>query len=72
MDKHEMVVIDLDRLAALMAQALADLECPDCCGPVYQFIEVGVTVYQEEWEWACFVHTLRNGRLAQRTQAGRN
>ena len=58
MDQYQAIVIDLDQLAALMARALPDLECPECCGPIHDFIERGAAVYQEEWEWACFVQVL--------------
>jgi hypothetical protein len=58
MDKHDIVVIDLHQLAAMMAQALESLECPDCCGQVHEFIDHGGTIYREEYEWACFVQTV--------------
>ena len=52
----------LEQMAEMMAAALAQLECPDCCGPVYQFIEVGATVHQEEMEWACVVQVVQSFR----------
>ncbi|MGV3654668.1 MAG: hypothetical protein ACO1N5_10665 [Noviherbaspirillum sp.] len=55
MEKREAVMVDLEQLAALMAQALEDLECPECCGPVYPFIETGARIYYEEMEWSCVV-----------------
>ncbi|MES2535912.1 MAG: hypothetical protein V4632_08575 [Pseudomonadota bacterium] len=55
MDNVDIVKLDIDRLAALMAQSLPDLQCPDCCGPVHEFIECGAAFYREEWEWSCFV-----------------
>jgi hypothetical protein len=56
---------DLDRLAGQMAAALAQLDCPQCCGPVYEFIEIGAVIHDEELEWACVVHVMR-----QRLRAG--
>jgi hypothetical protein len=50
---------ELHQLAYRMAQALAGLECPDCCGAVHAFIEHGSEVYREEWEWACLVQVVR-------------
>lgn len=61
MEKHEVVVIDLEQLATLMAQALPDLECPACCGPVYTFIETGAGLYREEMEWAWVISILGTG-----------
>jgi hypothetical protein len=64
MDHHDAIVRDLETLARMMAEALPDLDCPECCGPVHEFIEVGARFYQEEWEWACLatvlVHTRRS------------
>ena len=53
---------ELRQLAYRMAQALAELDCPDCCGPVHAFIEHGGSVYREEWEWACFVQVVHRRR----------
>lgn len=60
MEKHEITVQDLERLAEAMAQRITDLDCPECCdcGPVYQYMELSVALYQEEWEWALLAHTL--------------
>ncbi|MDO8298186.1 hypothetical protein [Lacisediminimonas sp.] len=52
----------IEQLAAMMAAALDRIDCPDCCGPVYEFIEVGALVHQEEAEWACVVHVVRKAR----------
>jgi hypothetical protein len=71
MDKYGVVVVDLEQLAALMAKALEDLECPDCCGPIHEFIEIGVRVYQEEHEWACFAHAVLHAQRAKRIGGGR-
>jgi hypothetical protein len=59
LDQQRAIERELDQLAYRMAQALADLDCPDCCGAVHTFIEHGCEVYREEWEWACFVQVVR-------------
>lgn len=59
MDKPDIALSELEQLAQRMVEAMAQLECPDCCGPVYQFIETGALVYQEEMEWAWVVTSLR-------------
>lgn len=48
----------IEQMAAMMAAALSQIDCPDCCGPVYGFIEVGAEIHQEEAEWACVVHAI--------------
>ncbi|MET0961931.1 MAG: hypothetical protein ABWY05_03815 [Noviherbaspirillum sp.] len=53
---------ELQLLAYRMAQAMAELDCPDCCGAVHTFIEHGCEVYKEEWEWACFVQVVQYKR----------
>lgn len=63
MEKCEVAVIDLEQFTTLMALALRDLRCPERCGPVYEFIEVGARIYQEEHEWACLVRTITRVRL---------
>ena len=60
MSKEQALEQQLRQLAYQMAQALADLDCPDCCGPVHAFIEHGCEVYREEWEWACLVQVVRH------------
>jgi hypothetical protein len=70
MEKQKFIVIDLadvEQLASLMAQALPELDCPDCCGPTYEFIEFGAGVYQEEWEWACFSTAVIHTRTKRRS-----
>lgn len=67
MDKKDVVLIDLERLAALMAAELPNLDCPECCGPVYQFIEVGARVHQEEWEWALVARALLSAHLQRKS-----
>lgn len=53
---------DLEQLAYLMALALKELDCPDCCGPTHAFIEIGAQRYREEWEWACLVQVVHHVR----------
>lgn len=60
MDKQEITLEDLERLAAAMAHHMQDLDCPDCCdcGPVYQYLEASAEIYREEREWACLANVL--------------
>lgn len=70
MEKQKFIVMnltDLEQLATLMAQALPELECPDCCGPTYEFIDIGASFYQEEWEWACFSRAVIHTRTRRRS-----
>ena len=55
MEGTEPTVEELERLANAMAQALHNLECPECCdcGWRYQYVELSSGLYQDEWEWAC-------------------
>ena len=62
LDNAQAVEQELQQLAYRMAQALAELDCPDCCGTVHTFIEHGCEVYREEWEWACFVQVVHYSR----------
>jgi hypothetical protein len=71
MSKYEIVRIDTDRLASLMAQSLPDLQCPDCCGPVHEFIESGAKIYREEWEWSCFVMVVTKVHAVKKNQKDR-
>lgn len=68
MNETHIVVVDLDQLCAAMAQALPDLECPECCGPIYECIESGSKIYLEEMYWAYFfscIHQTRQKRQKQ-------
>lgn len=56
---------ELDKLADRMASSLPALDCPQDCGPVYEFIEFGAAIHHEELQWACVVHVMR-----QRLRAG--
>lgn len=60
MDGQEVTQEDLERMALAMAQALSELDCPECCecGVVYQYLERSAEMYREEWEWACLAHIL--------------
>ncbi|SNS91328.1 hypothetical protein SAMN06265795_10949 [Noviherbaspirillum humi] len=60
MDKQEITLEELHQLAAYMAQAIPDLDCPECCecGWVYHYIERSAELYREEWEWACLAQAL--------------
>jgi hypothetical protein len=59
-DKQQIDMEDLERLAFAMAQAIPELDCPECCdcGVVYQYVERSAEWYREEWEWACFAVAL--------------
>ena len=50
---------DLEHMCAAMAAALKSLDCPECCGPTYEFIEFGARIHNEELEWACLLHAVR-------------
>lgn len=63
MNQTQVVVIDLDELCAAMARALPDLECPECCGPIYECIENGSKIYLEELYWAYFFTCINTARL---------
>ena len=66
LNEQQAIEQELHQLAYRMAQALVDLDCPDCCGAVHAFIEHGCEVYREEWEWACFVQLVQHGHLGDR------
>lgn len=56
---------ELEIIAARMATALPQIDCPEECGPIYEFIEFGAAIHHEELQWACVVHVMR-----QRLRAG--
>ncbi|WP_194726549.1 hypothetical protein [Noviherbaspirillum malthae] len=60
MDKDEVSMEDLMRYTAAMAQAIPDLDCPECCecGWTYHYIERSAEVFREEMEWAVLVQTM--------------
>jgi hypothetical protein len=66
LDEQQAIDQELHQLAYRMAQVLAELDCPDCCGAVHAFIEHGCEVYREEWEWACFVQVVQYKHRARR------
>lgn len=58
--RQEVSMDDLERMTAMMAQALADLDCQEqCeCTGVYHYVERSAQLYQEELEWACLAQAL--------------
>ena len=66
LDEEQAIEQELHRLAYRMAQALDQLDCPDCCNELHVFIEHGCEVYREEWEWACFVQLVRHRGMGNR------
>lgn len=67
MEKHEITLQDLERMAAEMAAAIPELECPECCeqGWKYQYVELSARLYQDEWEWARLAAILLQRRSRQ-------
>lgn len=74
MDKQEVTIADLERLAAAMAQAIPNLECPECCdcGWTYQYVERSAQLYTEEWEWACLARAIVQYRLTRNAKNAGN
>jgi hypothetical protein len=72
-DGQQINLEELERLAFAMAQAIPDLDCPDCCecGVVYQYVERSAELYREEWEWACFATTLIHCQASRKQQGHR-
>jgi hypothetical protein len=70
MEKLEITEEVLERLAASMAQAIPDLECPErCdCGWVYRYVELSAKFYREEWEWACLAYAIVRYRVARKSE----
>jgi hypothetical protein len=70
MEKREITEDVLERLAASMAQAIPDLECPErCdCGWVYRYVELSAEFYREEWEWACLAYAMVCCRAARTSE----
>jgi hypothetical protein len=60
MEKHEITIEDLERMAAAMAHAIPDLECPECCAIEWRhhYVELSAALYRDEWEWSCFASAL--------------
>ena len=63
---------DLERMVALMLQALPTLDCPQCCdqGHRYQYVEMSAQMYRDEWEWACFSVAILEYRQQRQPRAG--
>ena len=72
MDKQEITLEDLEQLAAAMARALPDLDCPECCerGWKYEYMEKSAALYQEEWEWHCLARALVHYRVRAQGRGG--
>ncbi|MGV3742901.1 MAG: hypothetical protein ACO1NO_11390 [Burkholderiaceae bacterium] len=72
MNGQEITVEDLERMALMMAQAIPELDCPECCdcGIVYQYLERSAELYREEWEWACLANVLIRYQAVRRRQGG--
>lgn len=72
-DRQEAGMEDLERMAARMAQAIPELECPEQCelGSAYYYVERCTVLYQDEYEWACLVRALLHYRRPHADGAGR-
>lgn len=66
MDHQEITDEDLERLAAAMAMAIPDLDCPECCeqGWKYRYVEMSAALYRDEWEWHCLFNAILRYRHA--------
>jgi len=69
MEKQQITLEDLERFAWRMAQAIPDLDCPECCecGWKYQYMERSAALYREEWEWQCLAGAMYAYRKGKRT-----
>jgi hypothetical protein len=70
MNKPDITIVDLERLAALMAQEIPTLECPECCGPIHEFVEIGARFHQEEMEWAILAAVLMHASRKRKAAGG--
>lgn len=68
MDRKEITPEDLERFAAAMANAIPDIDCPDCCeqGWKYQYVEMSAALYRDEWEWHCLLNAILRYRRAKK------
>ena len=68
MDKQEITQADLEQLAAAMAQAIPDLDCPECCeqGWKYQYVEMSAELFRDHWEWHCLMNAIVRYRHARK------
>lgn len=73
MNGQQITMEDLERLAFVMAQAIPDLDCPECCdcGFTYQYVERSAEIYREEWEWACLANLIIYHQANRKRQTGR-
>jgi hypothetical protein len=69
MDHQEITTEDLERFATAMADAIPDLDCPDCCeqGWKYQYVEMSAAIYRDQWEWHCLLSAILRHRRARGT-----
>ena len=69
MEKQEISLADLERLAAAMARELPNLDCPECCDCdwIFQYVERSAGLYADEWEWACLSDAMVRYRLARQS-----
>lgn len=60
MADSELSTEQLEQMAALMARAIPDLDCPECCDCnwVYEYVERSARIYQEQYEWAVLFQAL--------------
>ena len=70
MDKQEITLEDLERFAAVMASAIPDLDCPECCeqGWKYVYMEKSAALFHDEWEWHCLALAILHRRVRRRPQ----
>ena len=69
MDKSDVTLEDLERLAAAMAAAIPGLECAESCERDWKFeyIERSAALYQEELEWAVLHQALVEYRIVRKS-----
>lgn len=67
MKPQDITLEDLERFAAAMANAIPDLDCPECCdqGWRYQYMEKSAALHQDEWEWHCLAIAIARRRNRQ-------
>jgi len=72
MEKHEITMEDLEKMAASMAQALPDLECPERCivDCRHKYVELSAALYRDEWEWSYFAAVLVHYREQRKSGGG--
>ena len=70
MSRHDLAMEQIEQMAALMVQAIADLDCPECCdcGWAYQYVERSAELYREEYELALLSRALLLQTAARRSR----